>query len=237
MKDSPADPTWPSRIGEIVDQAPSPDRVQAYRLADAVRRVIDGVAVTAAAAALLAAAADALEAVAADIDAAGVRSVTEGFAESSISGDPRSHFDHSPIMGEANPLAPPLRLHVADDHTVTGEVVFGAAYEGPPGCVHGGYVAAAFDEILGFAQSLSGQTGMTGSLTVDYRSPTPLHEPLTLVGRFERADGRKIHTSGTIHAGERLCAEATGLFIAIDFAAMARARAARTRDDGATPAG
>ena len=31
---------------------------------------------------------------------------------------------------------------------------FGAAYEGPPGSVHGGIIAAAFDEVLGMTQSL-----------------------------------------------------------------------------------
>ena len=38
----------------------------------------------------------------------------------------------------------------------------GPAYEGPPGCVHGGFIAAAFDEVLGSTQSLSGSPGMTG---------------------------------------------------------------------------
>ena len=39
-------------------------------------------------------------------------------------------------------------------------MTFGSAYEGPPGCVHGGFVAAAFDEVLGFVQSLGGQPGL-----------------------------------------------------------------------------
>ena len=62
-----------------------------------------------------------------------------------------------------------------------GLVRFGSAYEGPPGHVHGGFVAAAFDEVLGYVQSLGGRPGMTGTLTVRYRSPTPLYTEL----RFE----------------------------------------------------
>ena len=65
------------------------------------------------------------------------------------------------MIGRANPLAPPIALELDDDRIV-GRVTFGAAYEGPPGCVHGGYVAAAFDEVLGATQSLSGAPGMTG---------------------------------------------------------------------------
>ena len=93
--------------------------------------------------------------------------------------------------------------------------VFGSAYEGPPVCVQGGYVAGAFDELLGATQSLSGAPGMTGTLTVRYRSPTPLHTELRFVGELARVEGRKIFTVGTLHAGDRLCAEAEGIFITL----------------------
>jgi acyl-CoA thioesterase FadM len=69
--------------------------------------------------------------------------------------------------------------------------------------------------VLGFAQALSGAPGMTGRLEITYRSPTPLHTPLRVAGRFEKVEGRKIFTTGTIHVGDRLCAEAKGLFISV----------------------
>jgi acyl-coenzyme A thioesterase PaaI-like protein len=172
-------------------------------------------------------AADRLEALASLFDGAAKRSMYEGFAEAANSGDPHAHFDHSPMLGLANPLAPPIRLAIADERTMIGTATFDAGYEGPPGCVHGGYVAAAFDEVLGAAQSLGGSPGMTARLIVNYRSPTPLHEELTITGRFDRAEGRKIFTTGTIHAGDRLCAEAEGLFVSIDpgrFASLKEAR-------------
>jgi acyl-coenzyme A thioesterase PaaI-like protein len=101
-----------------------------------------------------------------------------------------------------------------DSVVATG--TFGAAYEGPPGCVHGGFVAAAFDEVLGATQSMSGFPGMTAHLEVDYRSPTPLHTELRFEGVIERIDGRKIHTRATLYAGDRLCAESYGLFISMN---------------------
>lgn len=64
-------------------------------------------------------------------------------------------IDHSPLVGPLNPLAPPIVIS-ADGTKVTGVVTFGAAYEGPPGCVHGGFIAAAFDEVLGLAQGMWG---------------------------------------------------------------------------------
>lgn len=126
----------------------------------------------------------------------------------------RSFPSYSPFLGLLNPLAPPLEIEWGDD-AVVGTGTFGLAYEGPPGCLHGGYIAACFDEILGLSQGFSGQVGMTGRLTISYRSPTPLFVPLTFSGRFLRVEGRKVFTEATLHAGTTLCAEAEGLFISM----------------------
>lgn len=137
-------------------------------------------------------------------------------AEASLAeyGD-QSFLLHSPLVGPLNPLAPPLAVTIADG-VVTGVVTFGDAYEGPPGCVHGGFIAASFDELLGFAQGLSGQPGMTARLTVNYRSPSPLHDELRFTGRVERIEGRKIYTVGEMHTADgRLCADAEGLFVSM----------------------
>jgi acyl-coenzyme A thioesterase PaaI-like protein len=81
--------------------------------------------------------------------------------------------------------------------------------------VHGGYVAGAFDEVLGATQSLAGSPGMTGTLTVRYRSPTPLHTELHFMGELLKVEGRKIYTEGRVFAGDRLCAEAEAVFVSI----------------------
>ncbi len=130
-------------------------------------------------------------------------------------------IDHSPLVGPLNPLAAPIAISfdgTSDGITVTGEVTFGAAYEGPPGCVHGGFIAAGFDEVLGIAQGMSGSPGMTGRLTVNYRSPSPLLQPLRFIGGIDRIEGRKIFTKGELRtvADDRLCAEAEALFISMN---------------------
>jgi acyl-coenzyme A thioesterase PaaI-like protein len=136
-------------------------------------------------------------------------------AEASVTGDPHTSVFVSPFVGSLNPLAPPLLVDMVDDCIIaTG--VFGDQYEGPPGYVHGGVIAAVFDEVLGFAQSLSGRPGMTGRLTIHYRAPTPLHTELRIDGRVDRVDGRKIFTLGRLFHGDTLCAEAEGLFISMD---------------------
>jgi acyl-coenzyme A thioesterase PaaI-like protein len=186
------------------------------RLAAAMRVVIARLVETDAPEPELAAAAEALERYAERLAAHPRPNRYEGWSETSPAGDTGGFFDHSPLIGLSNPLSPPIELRAADDRkSVIGRAVFGSPYEGPPGCVHGGYVAAAFDEVLGFANGLSGTPGMTGTLTVRYRRPTPLHTELRFEARWDRTEGRKIFTSGKLFAGDALCAEAEGLFISV----------------------
>jgi hypothetical protein len=214
MAGTPGSSRWAEEIRALRDAEPSRRRAALFRVADAARRVLHGLVQTSAPEDVIEAAADDLEAAAARFDEYEAKSMYEGFAESANAGGTFGFFDHSPMIGRANPLAPPIVLQQVDDH-LEGWATFGPAYEGPPGCVHGGYVAAAFDEVLGATQSLSGAPGMTGRLTVHYRSPTPLKEELRFVGRLASVNGRKIITEGQLFAGDRLCAEAEGLFISM----------------------
>jgi acyl-coenzyme A thioesterase PaaI-like protein len=121
-------------------------------------------------------------------------------------------MERSGISGRSNPLAAPLHLEVDGDRT-RGWAVWGDAYEGPPGCLHGGFVAAAFDDLLGFAQIASGQAGYTGTLTVRLRRPTPLNTRVDYEGWVDHVEGRKIFVRGTSTAGGILVAEGEIVFI------------------------
>jgi acyl-coenzyme A thioesterase PaaI-like protein len=203
------------------------DRVEKRRLADAMRQVVETLIATGAPTDLIRAAADDLERIAARFAGIPHDPAYEGYRETAnVGADPGASFEFSPFIGRANPLAPPITLR-QDGEVVIGDVQFGSAYEGPPGCVHGGYVAAAFDEILGATQSLSGAPGMTGTLIVRYRTPTPLHTPLVMRGWLRGVEGRKIYADGTLYAGDRLCAEAEGIFISISPEMFLRLKAER----------
>jgi acyl-coenzyme A thioesterase PaaI-like protein len=155
-----------------------------------------------------------------------------GFAESANAGDVGAFFDQSPMIGLANPLAPPITIGRAGPLAAVAAVTFGTAYEGPPGCVHGGFVAAAFDEVLGYVQSLGGNPGMTAKLVVHYRWPTPLHTELRFEGELVRTEGRKIFCEGRVRANGRITAEAEGLFVSVDrerFAKLLEERERRAR--------
>ncbi|MET0727364.1 MAG: PaaI family thioesterase [Acidimicrobiales bacterium] len=231
----------PGRPIRVDDQAPSelsPRRAELFRLADGLRGVLHRMVQTSAPVELISAAADQLEQVVATMARHRSASTYEGFAETANAGRPIGFFDHSPLVGHANPLAPPIEL-LLEGETLVGRATFGAAYEGPPGCVHGGFVAAAFDEVLGATQSLGGVPGMTGRLTVHYRSPTPLHTELRFEGRVVSVTGRKILTKGHLWAGEVLCADAEALFISINPAKLAELQVLRDQqqiDDDTSPA-
>ena len=151
-----------------------------------------------------------------------------GVAEGSLAAGMHMFMDRSPVVGLSNPVAPPVTLH--PDHeakVVRGSVTFGNAFEGAPGCAHGGFIAALFDEALGMACVFSSEgPGMTGTITVRYRKPTPIHVPLRIEARFDRAEGRKVFNHGKLFSGDTLLAEAEGLFITI-----ARERFAELREE------
>ena len=216
MSDGNADMTFDRKIHWEL----SPEKeamgawVQKRRLADAMREVIGRLVQSIAPEEELRTAAAALERYAAQLAGHPRLKRYEGYAESANAGDVGAFFDQSPMIGLANPLAPPIRIEQTGERTATGHVSFGAAYEGPPGSVHGGYIAAAFDEVLGFVQSLSGSPGFTGTLTIKYRSPMPLHTALEFRCELNQQEGRKIFAGGRAFAGDRLCAEAEAIFIA-----------------------
>jgi hypothetical protein len=131
--------------------------------------------------------------------------------------DPREIFPTSPVVGAANPVAPPAYIWAVEGESgvreIRGEVTFGYQYEGPPTCVHGGAIAALFDELLGACNIIADRAGMTGTLTVRYRKPTPLLQKLDVVARHERQEGRKSFAWGGIYCNGELTAEAEGIFI------------------------
>lgn len=124
------------------------------------------------------------------------------------------YLPRSPVVGDASPLAPPFEWEVRDGRAVA-RAKLGAPYEGPPGYVHGGMIALIFDEILGMANIASGTPGMTGTLTVKYRKPTPLHRMVEIEAWVERVEGRRILTKGTMQVDGALTAEAQGIFVSL----------------------
>ena len=125
---------------------------------------------------------------------------------------PHDLMPFDPIMGRLSPLAPPLEITFEDGRAV-GRVRFDSPYEGPPGCVHGGVIALAFDQVLNVANLMAGAAGPTKSLALRFRRPTPLRAELVFEGWQEKVDGTRLQARGRLRAGDVVTVEAEGTFV------------------------
>ncbi|APC34684.1 thioesterase [Nocardiopsis dassonvillei] len=118
------------------------------------------------------------------------------------------------VSGDTNPAAPPLLLERTPEG-LRGEVTLNTVYQGPPGLVHGGWIAALLDQAVGSVSAVETTPGLTAKLEVNYRQPTPLFTPLEVTAEVDRVEGRKVFVSGRIRAHGEVTAEATALMVQV----------------------
>jgi acyl-coenzyme A thioesterase PaaI-like protein len=179
------------------------------RLTASVRRLIDATIRTEVEAGTVAAAADQIEAVTAQLS----ESLTPGSFGVQATPDGRSIALGNVVIGQRNPVAPPLVIEYSADGTVHTEFELGAAYEGPPGHVHGGVCALILDHVLGATAHQPGKPAVTGTLTLRYLRGTPLGRPLRAQAHVERIEGAKTFAVGHIAGPGGITVEAEGVFI------------------------
>jgi hypothetical protein len=120
-----------------------------------------------------------------------------------------------PIGGLGNPVAAPF-TPAFDGEVIRGDLRFPLTYEGTPGVVHGGFVAATFDHLLGGAAIRAGHPIVTGTLTIRYLRPTPTNTDLTIECWPGEIVGRKVRTHGRLLHGDDTIVEAEALFLTVD---------------------
>ncbi|HAQ22850.1 MAG TPA: hypothetical protein DGF10_03960 [Acidimicrobiaceae bacterium] len=134
--------------------------------------------------------------------------------------------DHSLYRGTGNPLAPPLVVTIGDDvdgvPTVVGTVQLDRNWEGPPGRVHGGYLAGLMDDVLSSAPSLvNAGPVVTARLSIRYREATPLDAALRIEAVVVRHSGRRVVARARCLVNDkaggdsRVTVEAEALFVSI----------------------
>jgi acyl-coenzyme A thioesterase PaaI-like protein len=118
----------------------------------------------------------------------------------------------NPVVGLRNAIAPPVVIERESTGRAWSDFHLGAAYEGPPGLVHGGVSALILDQLLGEATGAGGKPGMTATLTLRYRRATPLGD-LRAEAWIERSEGIRTWAKGHLMDAEGVTVEAEGLFI------------------------
>jgi uncharacterized protein (TIGR00369 family) len=87
------------------------------------------------------------------------------------------------VCGRENPVGLKLDFYTVKPGLARAEITIPAQYEGYPGVVHGGILAAILDETGGRAHMEEPTRFMvTAQLNVRYRKPVPPETPLEVIG-------------------------------------------------------
>src|SRR5205809_7554637 len=103
------------------------------------------------------------------------------------------------VCGQRNPYGLHLSFH-REEHAVVADFLPREEYQGFPGVIHGGIVAAVLDEALNRTSLLSDHPAwtMTGRLEIRYRQYVPYGEPLRVRARLTGERGRLIQAAGML---------------------------------------
>jgi hypothetical protein len=124
----------------------------------------------------------------------------------------RVYLAHAFDIGAFNPCFPEYEFDRIDAQTAAGRVTFPVVYEGPPGLVHGGFLAVFFDCVIQHQNCATELSGKTRSLNVKFRRPTPILTELLFDITRTQEDRGVTSTARLLLDDEVLCiGEATTL--------------------------
>jgi acyl-coenzyme A thioesterase PaaI-like protein len=177
-------------------------------LADSVRRLIDATIRTQVDEVTLAAVKEKIDCATDELSA----ELMPGSFGVRQTGDGQSMAWGNVVIGLRNPVAPPLAINHGADGLVWADFALGAAYEGPPGHVHGGVCAMVLDHVLGATAHKPGRPAYTGNLRIRFLRGTPLG-PLRAEARVDRVEGVKTFAIGHIADARGITVQAEGVFV------------------------
>jgi acyl-coenzyme A thioesterase PaaI-like protein len=119
------------------------------------------------------------------------------------------------MPGMGSLLIPPWTLTEFRPDGVAMKGHFSRYHVGGNYAVHGGVLPLLFDHVFGMVVHAAGRPiSRTAFLHVDYRNVTPINEPLSIRGRVDSAEGRKVFVSAELTDGQGMVlAEAHGLMV------------------------
>jgi acyl-coenzyme A thioesterase PaaI-like protein len=123
------------------------------------------------------------------------------------------------------PLGLRMAFHSNGDDSVACRFSFAADWEGYPGFVHGGIVAAALDGAMTNWLLAHGHVAVTAELKVRYRHPVAIETPSSIVARRVETSGPVFVMTAELRQSDRLLATATAKFVVnVSSAKITRAR-------------
>lgn len=97
------------------------------------------------------------------------------------------------VCGVENTFGLHMKFYSDGDDSVVSEFLVPEQYQGYPGVVHGGIIAAMLDEVSGrvFMNDDHNKFYVTAELKIRYRKPVPTGETLILRGKRDPDGGKK----------------------------------------------
>jgi len=117
------------------------------------------------------------------------------------------------VCGRSNPVGLYMQFFDDAELAVVSDYTVPSHYQGYPGIVHGGVVAAMLDEVVARVSMIGDHHHfmMSVRLEILYRQPVPVETPLRVVGRILRlrgrlgkAEGQILLPDGTVAAESRM---------------------------------
>jgi acyl-coenzyme A thioesterase PaaI-like protein len=126
-----------------------------------------------------------------------------------------SHYERCFGCGRDHPTGLHVRMSAVGDR-VRGSMEVTEHHQGAPGLAHGGVVAAAVDEGMGYLLWLVASPAVTVRLEVDYVKPVPVGSRLDLEAWVDRVEGRRIYTSLVGRIDGEIVVRSKALYLKVD---------------------
>ncbi len=129
-----------------------------------------------------------------------------------------SHTPRCFGCGDDNPCGLGLRAWRDGEDAVRGEVTFSDHHSSGLLFAHGGAVATALDDCLGFLLYVFQEPAVTAKLEVNYRKPVLVNHRYDMRARVTGRDGRKVHSAIEMLDGDgEVAADGAALFVTVTY--------------------
>jgi len=120
--------------------------------------------------------------------------------------------------GAANPAGMKLLFELdLDTRHARGVFTLGANYAGGGGFAHGGIIAVVLDEAMGKLSKLTEEKAVTAEMSIEYRKPVPVDQPIVVEAWQEEENGRNRFRVGQICDMQgNLLARGKGRFVLVN---------------------
>ncbi|MDX6202086.1 MAG: hypothetical protein QOF82_324 [Frankiales bacterium] len=128
------------------------------------------------------------------------------------------HYAHCFGCGDLHPTGLHLQVRAGEGVRVSAEFTVTDHHQGAPGLAHGGLLATAFDEAMGFLLWLVGKPAVTGRLETDYLLPVPVGTTVVMDCECLGVQRRKLYVRGVGRLDSPdgpVAVRAAGLFVAV----------------------